>query len=119
MDPGLNKKLDMLIKGYKKKCGDWKQSGEMAALDGKQPLSHAGLRMLAFEFLTMKPESSKSGNHRTSAKGAAPTWLMGPFAWLFLLLQWNLISRSISVAMIMLSHIAWKVWILFFNAQYF
>lgn len=109
VDPELNRQLDMLIKGYKKRVGDWKQTGEMSALEGKCPLSFAGYQLLASEFIALAPDTSHSGNHRTSSSGMASTWSMGPFAWSFLLLQWNTIARSVSIGMIMLAHLSWKV----------
>ena len=108
VDPELNRQLDMLIKGYKKRVGDWKQTGEMAVMEGKCPLSFAGYQMLAQQFLLLKPDTSKVGNHRTSSNGMASTWLMGPFTWSFLLLQWNLIARSVSVGMVMFNHLSWR-----------
>jgi hypothetical protein len=112
INEALNGKMDMLIKEYKRRVGDWKQIGEMSAQEGVQPLSFAGYELLATAFLHLKPVPSKSGNHRTTSDGTAATWNMGPFAWCFLLLQWNLIARSVSVGMIMLTHIAWKVRVL-------
>ncbi len=45
INEALNGKLDMLIKGYKRRVGDWKQIGEMSALEGVQPLSFAGYEL--------------------------------------------------------------------------
>ena len=54
INEALNGKLDMLIKGYKRRVGDWKQIGEMSALEGVQPLSFAGYELLAIEFLHLQ-----------------------------------------------------------------
>ena len=103
----LDKELNLFMSGYKKTVADMKQSGEMSAFEGKQALSFAGYKLLATTFMQLTPRSSSTGNHRGS-DGTAVTWSMGSFAWSFLLLQWNLIARSISVSSIMLAHLAWK-----------
>jgi hypothetical protein len=108
IDPSLDKELNLFITGYRKEVGDMKQQGHMNAFEGKQPLSFAGYQMLASRFLEMTPTSSASGNHRSTGDGLAVTWTMGTFGWAFLLLQWNLMARSISVAAVMLSHLTWR-----------
>lgn len=63
----------------------------MSITEGKQPLTFQGYRFLAK--LAIKQSNDFS---------------LSIFAWVFLVLCWNLIARCNSVASIMLSHITWK-----------
>ncbi len=62
--------------------------------------------MLAKQFATLAPEVTPTGNHRGTT--TAVTFMEGVFAWCFLLLQWNFIARSCTIAEIMLAHIGWR-----------
>ena len=92
---------------YKKTVASYRLDGTMSATEGKQPLSFAGYKMLVMTFLRLSPQASSGGNHRGD-DGSATTWLQGIFGWAFLVLQWNLIARSVTIGAIMLSHIAWR-----------
>ena len=107
LDSNLDEALNRFITGYKKDVADLKQQGEMHAFEGKHALSYAGYKMLAEMFLKLKPTPNSTGNNRTS-NGTAATWQMGTFGWAFLIFQWNLLARSITVAGMMLAHIGWR-----------
>ena len=91
IEDSLDAELNLFVTGYRKEVAEMKQSGVMSAFEGKQPLSFSGYRMLSRQFLGLTPQGTSSGNHRGDAQ--AVTWSMGTFAWLFLLLQWNLLAR--------------------------
>jgi hypothetical protein len=55
--------------------------------------------------MTMAPTSSTSGNRRGSSQ--AITWSMHILSWAFLVAQWNLMSRAVTVASMKLSHWSW------------
>eukprot|EP00301_Raphidiophrys_heterophryoidea_P004019 c11782_g1_i1.p1 GENE.c11782_g1_i1~~c11782_g1_i1.p1 ORF type:complete len:262 (+),score=38.52 c11782_g1_i1:661-1446(+) len=106
MDATLNASLNRLISGYKKTVADLKQTGVMSAFEGKQALSFQGYQLMAKKFATLTPEVTSTGNHRGTTTAA--TFMEGVFAWCFLLLQWNFIARSCTIAEIMLAHIGWR-----------
>jgi hypothetical protein len=111
MNTQLNSALNLFMTGYRKQVAGLKQSGDMCAFEGKQALSFSGYRMLADRLMKLEPQSSTVGNRR-APQGAdhptAVTWMMGLFSWTFMVLQWNLIVRSVTCAGIMLAHFSWK-----------
>lgn len=76
--------------GLKRKLANKKQQGEMSLSEGKQPLSFAG-----YKFLARKATTATEDFH------------VAIFAWLFLVLCWNLMARCISVSGLMYCHISW------------
>ena len=107
MDPDLDKDLNLVNLGYRKEVAGLRAKGEMSAFEGKQPLSFSGYCMLAAVFLHLRPEATSGGNNRGSG-GTATTWSMGTFGWAFMIMQWNLISRSANVGSIMIEHLSWS-----------
>ena len=83
--------LSDFLGGYARKIADLKQSGEMSLVEGKRPISFAGYKYLAERCF----EQSSDFNVST-------------FALSFMQLSWNLMSRSISVGLLMYRHISWE-----------
>lgn len=83
--------FSQLFAGYKRKVGEMKLNGEMPMQEGKQPITFDGVNFIAKE--SMK-HTTDFGLHL--------------FGHIFLLLCWNLISRSISVSSLMFDHISWS-----------
>jgi hypothetical protein len=78
---------DMLMEtmaGYKRLVAELKQNGEMSMKEGKSPLSFEGYRFIA-----------------KTAISQPRAFMLGSFAWIFLLLCWNLMARCNSVGGIM------------------
>jgi hypothetical protein len=90
MKDRFSDEISSFIKGYKRQVAELKQNGEMSITEGKIPLPFSGYQFLA-----------------TRAVFAISDFQLNMFAWLFMLLSWNLMARSISVATIMYNHIAW------------
>jgi hypothetical protein len=83
-------KLSEFMSGYKRLVASAKQSGEMPMQEGKQPFTFESYRMLSNIALKQEIEIG--------------TLL---FAQLYLVLCWNLMARSCSVASLMYQHITW------------
>jgi hypothetical protein len=77
--------------GYKRLVAELKQNGEMSMKEGKSPLSFEGYRFIA-----------------KTAISQPRAFMLGSFAWIFLLLCWNLMARCNSVGGIMYDHIGWE-----------
>jgi hypothetical protein len=85
---------DMLMEtmaGYKRLVAELKQNGEMSMKEGKSPLSFEGYRFIAKTAISQPRD-----------------FMLGSFAWIFLLLCWNLMARCNSVGGIMYDHIGWE-----------
>jgi hypothetical protein len=89
LQPDIDLQLESLLDGYKRRVADLKLSGRMPIFEGKLHLTFEGYRSLA----------------RALMKSTSAQML---FAWPYLLLQWNLIARAKSVAMLMMEHISWE-----------
>ena len=101
-DVSLDKQLDRFMLGYKKKVSDLKQKGEMDLFEGKQHLAFEGYKMLAEKFFLSTPiEETGKGNHKQGS------WGQFIFGWVYVVLSWNLIARSVETGRIMLAHISW------------
>jgi hypothetical protein len=87
---GIECRLKLLMAGFKKTLADSKQKGQLSVREGKYELTFAHYQHLAKFIL-------KAHSHVTSQH----------FAWCFLILQWNLISRSQNIASILLQHLTW------------
>lgn len=90
LDPETNQQLQTLMKGYKRKVATLKLDGKMAVFEGKHHLSFQAYCVLAKHLL-----SSSDFNQML-------------FAWPYLLLQWNLIARTNTIACMMMEHIGWE-----------
>jgi hypothetical protein len=90
MDPDMNQQLETLLNGYKRKVSDLKLEGKMSVFEGKYHLSFQGYCVLAKQLLT-----SEVFNHML-------------FGWPYLVLQWNLIARTNTIASMMMEHISWE-----------
>lgn len=89
LEPDLEHALSRFRAGYKRRTADRKMNGEMAVFEGKYHLTYSGYKMLAKKFFKHKNAKQMLN------------------AWPHLLLQWNMIARSESVAAIMVNHINW------------
>ena len=89
LPPDMDLQLESLLDGYKRRVANLKLSGKMAIFEGKLYLTFEGYRLLARALMR-----------------AMPAQML--FAWPYLLLQWNLIARAKSVAMLMMEHISWE-----------
>jgi len=92
IDDHLRLKLESFLAGYKRKISALKLEGKMAVFEGKHHLTFNGYLLIAKQFFKLDLAQSKQML----------------FGWAFLLLQWNLMSRSVSVSTIMLEHISWE-----------
>ena len=86
MDETVSNSIDEFIAGYKRIIAEKKESGVVSMHEGKRPLLVQGYRMLASKAFT----SSKL------------------YAHLYLLMQWNTMSRSVSVASLMYHWFWWE-----------
>lgn len=68
-----------------------KNDAEMSTIEGKQAITFSAYRFLADKAMR------QTGDFRLAI-----------FAWIFLVLAWNLIARCISVSSLMLEHITWE-----------
>ena len=86
----VDQQLQTLLNGYKRKVSDLKLAGKMRVFEGKYHLSFQGYRVLAEHLFT-----SEDFNQML-------------FGWPYLVLQWNLIARTNTVASMMMEHISWE-----------
>ena len=97
----LDKKLDMelmsILNGYEKVICELKQRGRMSINEGKRHLKWSGYLLLAEKFMKRTPSEGSHGQ----------SWSTVVFGWAFLVIMWNLMSRSESVDSLMLQHIDW------------
>jgi hypothetical protein len=104
--------LESFLQGYKRKIATMKDEGQMAVFEGKHHLTFKGYNLLAKKFFHLTPQSSNnntSNNNNINRNNKSHnSWNQMLFSWCFLLLQWNLIARSASVASIKLEHISWQ-----------
>jgi hypothetical protein len=96
MDTQTDTELDDFIHGYKKIVALKKTRGVMEVREGKSALSFTGYVALATSMMKLSPSGHKF------------PWMEGIFSWSFLVLSWNLMSRSINIGSIMLQHIDWN-----------
>lgn len=93
----LNDYLDMLVNGYKKTVADKKRRGVMSATEGKSCISNTGF----CEIVKGCRRMAQGDNVNLSCFNASI------FAVAYVLLQWNLVSRSVSVEDVQLAHVDW------------
>jgi hypothetical protein len=109
LDRGLDLGLEKLLQGYSKKIAKMKLESIIPAVEGKQPLSHAAFAMIAKKFMTGKPHHREEEKEQDRSKRQTTnTWSNLLFGWLFLVLQWNLMGRSNTVAKVLFSHLSWQ-----------
>lgn len=99
--PDLSQALNEIVAGHKRDVARLKKSGHMKLQEGKERISIDGYKRVCNKFYIMKPTSLGT------KKGFKREWRSGIFAWCYNTLMWNLMSRSISVAEIMLTHLKW------------
>eukprot|EP00601_Ochromonadales_sp_CCMP2298_P017230 CAMPEP_0173240928 /NCGR_PEP_ID=MMETSP1142-20121109/14067_1 /TAXON_ID=483371 /ORGANISM="non described non described, Strain CCMP2298" /LENGTH=331 /DNA_ID=CAMNT_0014172161 /DNA_START=147 /DNA_END=1140 /DNA_ORIENTATION=+ len=87
-----------ILDGYEKLLNDLKKRGLFRLTEGKRELQFSGYEMLCAKFMKKDPAEKHVGG----------SWATTTFAWFFLVLAWNLMSRSESVESIMLGHIEWR-----------
>jgi hypothetical protein len=92
----IDKWCDSFIIGYKKLIADKKERGIMKLKEGKSPLSFSGLILMCTTMVTMLPTRNKF------------TYGELLFGWAYILLCWNVMSRSHNVGQLMLQHMEWK-----------
>jgi hypothetical protein len=102
IDPTLIARLGQLMSGYKRTISDKKQSGDMKTFEGKHHITFSGYQLLANTLMAMGPVSGEGKS------GSRINFNIMFFSWSFLILQWNLMARSASVASIMLQHLSWE-----------
>ena len=90
IDPVVNMAVESVLKGYQRNIADMKATGKMSVFEGKYHLAYDGYCIIANALLHIQP----------------PNRML--FSWPFLLLQWNLIARSCTVANMMMEHVSWE-----------
>ena len=90
LDPHIDREIELLLKGYQRRVADLKAAGKMAVFEGKYHLPYDGYCLLAKSLFRCTPFSQML------------------FGWPFLVLQWNLIARSATVAGIRMEHVGWE-----------
>ena len=88
---GTLDELNRFMSGYKRKIAELKEKGEMSMGEGKAPIPFSAYRILAKKALEAIHDIQQ-----------------GMFSHTYLLLCWNLMARSHSVAKICLQHIGWE-----------
>lgn len=79
--------LKKCLAGVKRSDAEQRQKGELPAMEGKAPLTLTGYELIA-KYAIASDTSS--------------------YAWLYVVLCWNLISRSNNVGNLLFDHITWK-----------
>ena len=98
LEPELNAEINGIINGYEKVLAELRLKGLIKLQEGRLPLPMAGLKLIANKGLAQRPRE----------RGGPDTWHVFVFIWCFLVLMWNLLSRSDSVDKLMLAHIMWS-----------
>ena len=90
MEQPLDQAIETLLQGYMRKVADWKAEGKMAVFEGKLHLTYEGYCLLSHALFKAEPFGQML------------------FGWPFIVLQWNLIARSATVAGMMMEHVGWE-----------
>lgn len=90
LDPHIDREIELLLKGYQRRVADLKAAGKMSVFEGKYHLPYDGYCLVA------------------RALFVCTSFNQMLFGWPFLILQWNLIARSATVAGIMMEHVGWE-----------
>lgn len=97
LDETLETHLNGFINGYKKLIADKKKRGVMSVMEGKSVITDGG-------YIDLVQECRKLCHKHN----ATPSdFKAADFAWTWITMQWNLVSRSVSVQDIMLEHMDW------------
>lgn len=86
----INQELETLLNGYQRRVATFRSEGKMPVFEGKYHLTFDGYRLLAR--MLMKCDQFNQML----------------FAWPYLIIQWNLIARAITVADLMMEHVGWQ-----------
>jgi hypothetical protein len=110
-DQALDAELEHVLKGWSRLVATLKQQAKMDVVEGKLPLSVQGFETLAETLAKARVEDFQSkrqqrGRNVTVKQGN--TFGRALFGWAFIVLQWNLLARSNSIATIMLEHVSWQ-----------
>ncbi len=97
LEETVSVEINNILDGYEKTINSCKLKGLMKITEGKNHLQYNGYSLLANKLFCSFPSTHRGGN-----------WSHSLFAWPFLVLQWNLISRSESVETLMYTHIKWE-----------
>lgn len=89
IDPLFEMELDKFMKGYKNRIANLKLKGILPINEGKAYLTFNA-------YIQLTTALFQSANFKTML-----------FTWPFIVIQWNLIGRSASVAAIMYDHVRW------------
>ena len=90
IEPAVNQGIETLLRGYQRRVAQHKHEGTMPVFEGRYHLTYDGYCLLASVLFTTEPFSQML------------------FSWPFLILQWNLIARSATVASMMMEHVGWE-----------
>lgn len=90
MEQSVDQGIETLLQGYLRRVADWKAEGKMAVFESKLHLTYDGYCLLSNALFTAQPFSQML------------------FGWPFIVLQWNLIARSATVAGMMMEHVGWE-----------
>ena len=91
MDRDIDTTVKEFLAGYKRRVASLKQNGEMKLQEGKSPISFDGYRLIV-----------------NKALGATADFSLAIFAWVFIVLTWNIMARSCTTSGIMYDHIKWE-----------
>lgn len=83
--------MDSYVKGYRRRMAKAKEEGQAPMIEGKDPLSVRGYRLLCEKALHFGPRSKVGGG-----------------AHLYLTMQWNLMARSSNIAALLYQHFSWE-----------
>jgi hypothetical protein len=95
----LDVELATILDSYEKKINNLKNRSLMKIGEGKTHLKPKGYELLANKFMKLHPKDAVHGG----------AWATTLFAWTFLVIMWNLMSRGDSIEKIMFPHIAWRI----------
>ena len=91
MDKDAEKTIKKILSGYKRKVARLKQQGAMKVTEGKAQITFAGYKTIA-----------------QKAVSAAYDFALNTFAWVFLLISWNIMARCSTSSAIMIDHLEWE-----------
>ena len=89
--PELDKTIKDFLMGYKRQVATLKQNGEMKVTEGKAAISFDGYRLIA-----------------NAALKQTTDFPLAIFAWLFIVLSWNIMARCNTTSSIMFDHLQWS-----------
>ena len=93
----MNEWISKFIHGYKKTIAQKKADGVMSISEGRSRLAYTGYNAICYIMMTLTPEGKKF------------PFAESIFAWPYMVISWNLMSRCGSVATIMLEHVDWSM----------